>query len=202
MRQKSNKKSSVSTLRIIGGQWRGHKLSFVGAEGLRPSGDRVRERVFNWLMHYVAGANCLDLFAGSGALGLEALSRGANHVSFVDNNKATTKQIQQNIDKLSADQQSVSVYCSSADQYLQNSDQLNSFDIIFLDPPFGKNLLPATLNSLHTAKRLKPNGLLYIELENDETAMQNLPENLSIIKDKQSGQVRSLLAEFSEHLVD
>ncbi len=115
--QKNNKRSNTNTLRIIGGDWRSRKLSFVDAEGLRPTPDRIRETLFNWLQGYIHGANCLDLFAGSGILGLEALSRGATQVDFVEMNQAAAKQLESNLDLLNANS---NVYHQDALDYLQD----------------------------------------------------------------------------------
>ena len=114
--QKNNKRSNTNTLRIIGGEWRSRKLSFIDAEGLRPTPDRIRETLFNWLQGTIHGANCLDLFAGSGVLGLEALSRGACQVTFVEKNKAVANQLKTNLDLLKSDAE---VHNQDALAYLQ-----------------------------------------------------------------------------------
>jgi 16S rRNA (guanine966-N2)-methyltransferase len=113
--QKNNKRSNTNTLRIIGGEWRSRKLLFIDAQGLRPTPDRIRETLFNWLQGRILGANCLDLFAGSGVLGLEALSRGANQVDFVEKNKAVAKQLESNLGLLKSDS---NVYHQDALDYL------------------------------------------------------------------------------------
>src|SRR5699024_7954428 len=106
------------TLRIIGGDWRGRRLSFPDLPGVRPSPDRLREALFNWLSPFIEGAHCLDLFAGSGALGLEALSRGAGEVAFVDCSRKVLEAVQQHLDRLGGAERG-STCCSDARQYLQ-----------------------------------------------------------------------------------
>ena len=117
-------------LRIIGGKWRGRKIKFPDIEGLRPTPDRVRETLFNWLSPVIIGAKCLDLFAGSGALGFEALSRGASKTVFVDSNNLVTQQLQYNQQLFQCSD--IEIHKMSAEQYLQTTEK--SFDIIFLDP--------------------------------------------------------------------
>ncbi len=124
-------------LRIIGGRWRGRRLRLCGAPELRPTPDRVRETVFNWLQAPLPGGRCLDLFAGSGALGLEALSRGAAEVVFVERNAAIARRLQDNLALLEA----VSGRLERADALIWLRRKPEPFDIVFLDPPFGRNLL-------------------------------------------------------------
>lgn len=144
--QKNNKRSNTNTLRIIGGEWRSRKLSFIDAEGLRPTPDRIRETLFNWLQGTIHGANCLDLFAGSGTLGLEALSRGSAQVDFVEKNKAVAKQLESNLVLLKSD---AKVHQEDALDYLQeyksSKKRGGGYNIIFLDPPYRQNLLEKAL---------------------------------------------------------
>ena len=143
---------------------RGRKISFFEGEGLRPTLDRIRETVFNWLATDIAGANCLDLFAGSGALGFEAISRGANSVELVDCSEKATQSLNKNLVNLAIVNAQISNL--SAGQYLQGNTK--QFDIVFLDPPFGKGLLDGVLEQLkpHLAK----NALIYVEQENEKSA--------------------------------
>jgi 16S rRNA (guanine966-N2)-methyltransferase len=120
-------------VRIIAGQWRGRKLEFPDSQGLRPTSDRVRETLFNWLAPVLPGAVCLDLFAGSGALGFEAASRDASRVVMVEQNSAVFKHLQSQSRRLSA--QAVELVNADANDYLAGVD--TAFDIVFLDPPFG-----------------------------------------------------------------
>src|SRR3990167_7089850 len=131
------KKQSYSELRIIGGQHRSRKIFFEEVVGLRPTHNRIRETAFNWLQNKIENADCLDVFAGSGAMGFEALSRGARHVSFCDISPNAIKNLKQNAMGLKI--QNANFY--QCDFMLENPVQNKQFDIVFLDPPFSKNLL-------------------------------------------------------------
>jgi 16S rRNA (guanine966-N2)-methyltransferase len=147
-------------LRIIGGEWRGRKLAFKPAPGLRPTPDRVRETLFNWLSPSVHGAVCADLFAGSGALGLEALSRGASHCDFVDRAARTLRQIGDHLAALGAlDRGACHAMC--ADRFLRETRR--SYDIVFIDPPFGSGLLGPACALLGGGQRLGNGALVYVE---------------------------------------
>ena len=148
-----------NSVRIIGGQWRGRKIPVANADGLRPTGDRMRETVFNWLSPFVPASTCLDLFAGSGALGLEAASRGAHQVNFCESNPKCFSQLNQTLGQLSA----IQCTATRADglQWLAATSQ--TFDIIFLDPPFKDQLLSHALSSILEYQTLNPNGLIYVE---------------------------------------
>lgn len=126
-----------SQVRIIGGSLRGRKLSFADLPGLRPTGDRVRETLFNWLQPLIEGARCLDLFAGSGALGIEAVSRGAAEVVLVDNAPAVIRQLEKNRSAFNLDR--LTVVRADALQFLDRAP--SPFDLVFLDPPFHGDLL-------------------------------------------------------------
>lgn len=152
MKQKNN-------LRIIGGRWRGRQLSFPTVDGLRPTHDRVRETLFNWLMHDVPGAHCLDLFAGSGALGFEALSRGAASVTFVDVSKQATQAISKQVSILEAT--ASATILTSSYQHVNLSAQ--SFDLIFIDPPFQTTDYDALLSWVEQQDWLTPSSLVYLE---------------------------------------
>lgn len=155
-----NKRAKSNTIRIIAGRWRGRRLPVLDSEGLRPTTDRVRETLFNWLMHDVAGARCLDLFAGTGALGLECLSRGAASVSFVESDKRVANSLLANLRSLGAHDASVSV--TNAVQYLLRPPE-QPFDLIFLDPPYQSDLLTSVLNSLCDQGWLAERALVYLE---------------------------------------
>lgn len=150
-----------SALRIIAGKWRGRKVLFDDARGLRPTTDRIRETLFNWLMNDIHGADCLDAFAGSGVLGFEALSRGANSLIMLEENKKTIENLKTAAQTLSAEK--LTINQQDATVYFKNKNQ--SFDVIFLDPPFSQNYLPELLKKIRHNQFLKPNGLLYVEYE-------------------------------------
>ncbi len=175
-------------LRIIAGQWRGRKLDFPAIEGLRPTPDRVRETLFNWLAADIAAARCLDLFAGSGALGFEALSRGAAFSCFVDSATAATDQIQASLALLSCD--TANCHALTATQWLQQFNPAvdSPFDIIFLDPPFGKKLLTDTVELIHRQDVSTAHGIIYMETGSDE-AMVTLPDDWQLHREKIAGQV-------------
>jgi len=145
----------------VGGQWRSRKVEFPSIEGLRPTHDRIRETLFNWLQADIAGARCLDLFAGSGALGLEALSRGASVVTFVDNNREACDAIKGNVKKLETE--NGAVFCGD----FKNVPLSKPYDIVFLDPPFRSELLQEALYFLREKKLLKEHALVYVESDED-----------------------------------
>ena len=150
-------KSPTQQLRIIGGEWRSRRLRFPAVDGLRPTMDRVRETIFNWLQFDVAGARVLDAFAGSGALGIEALSRGAKDVVFLEKHPKAAIQLKDNLGSLNATH--AQVWAGDALLWLQQNPQ--PFDLVFLDPPFGKNLLQPAIDAL----TLLPGALIYTEYE-------------------------------------
>jgi 16S rRNA (guanine966-N2)-methyltransferase len=173
-------------IRIIGGRWRGRKLQFADAPGLRPTPDRVRETLFNWLATDIRTARCLDLFAGSGALGLEALSRGADHCTFVEASVLNANNIRQHLTTLDCERGEV--VATDAIRWLRRNTS-QAFDIIFLDPPFDGNLLAPAGELLAASELLKPGALIYLE-----TAVRDqqitLPANWTPRSDKQAGEVR------------
>ncbi|GGO77790.1 ribosomal RNA small subunit methyltransferase D [Marinobacterium nitratireducens] len=175
-------------LRIIAGEWRGRRLNFPALQGLRPTPDRVRETLFNWLQAYVPGARCLDLFAGSGALGLEALSRGALSATFVDNSPAVTRQLRDNLQRLNARNAEV-VEAAAMDWLLQRQTDLEArYDLVFLDPPFRCDLLPLACELLESRNLLADQALIYIEAES-ELGLPRLPESWKELRSKTAGQV-------------
>ena len=188
-RQKSPQKSSANgVIRIIGGKHRGRKLAVIDAQGLRPTTDRVKETVFNWLMPYVHGSRCLDCFAGSGGLGFEAWSRGAECVLLLEKNQSAFNQLQSNKQQLCADTVSV-IHCDTNEHLARPPQQ--PFDIVFIDPPFFKGLLEHTLQQL-SAGWLAEDGLIYVETEKD-AQLSVIPSNWTLIKEKIAGQVRYAL---------
>jgi len=182
----------LSEIRIIGGHYRGRKLSVTHEDGLRPTPSRVRETLFNWLAVPIVGAKVLDAFAGSGALAVEACSRGARRVLALDNNPAACAVIHEHVQRLgcyySNDGRSfVEVRQVDALRFLQNKP-LHSFDIVFLDPPFNQGLLPRCAKLLEEGGWLAQNALIYCESE-IPAARLGLPENWQALREKQAGQV-------------
>jgi 16S rRNA (guanine966-N2)-methyltransferase len=174
-----------STLRIIGGQWRGRKLAFTPAEGLRPTGDRVRETLFNWLAPDIHGARCLDLFAGSGALGLEALSRGAASCDFVDTSAVALGQIAQHLETLQAELQG-HCHALSALGFLEMTT--DPYDIVFLDPPFGAGLVDPACALLAARGLVADGAMIYVETSAHEP-LADLPANWLAHREKLAGEV-------------
>ncbi|WMC10381.1 16S rRNA (guanine(966)-N(2))-methyltransferase RsmD [Oceanimonas pelagia] len=183
---KPAKKPTAATgqIRLIGGQWRGRKLPVLHSEGLRPTTDRIKETLFNWLMFEIRGSRCLDLFAGSGSLGFEALSRHAAEVVMVEKDTTVAAQLKRNLASLPA--APGTVIQADAVQYLQQA--ATPFDVVFLDPPFHKELLPQVCERLEQNGWLAENALIYIEREQG-LALPTLPDHWSLHKDKQAGQV-------------
>ena len=180
-------------VRIIGGRWRGRKLPFPDVAGLRPTADSVRETLFNWLNPYLVSAHCLDLFAGSGALGFEAASRGAAQVVMVDSAKAVIQQLKANKTLLQAD--NVTIYQAVIPKLIPLPEQ--PFDIVFLDPPFHKTLIEPVCQWLVQHHYLAKQALLYLETETALTPLP-IPETWEILKAKRMGQVSYYLIQTSE----
>ena len=168
--------------RIIAGQWRRRKLQFPPLEGIRPSPDRVRETLFNWLRDHVEGSRCLDLFAGSGALGLEALSRGAGEAVFVDRERAAVEAIRGHLELLGS--RGAEAVHADAIAWLQGPPR--PFDLVFLDPPFDAGLLPAVCDRLARGW-LKSQALVYMEYPAD--AAPALPADWQVLREGRAGRV-------------
>lgn len=175
----------MGQLRIIGGEWRSRKLSFLEADGLRPTPDRVRETLFNWLAPYIPAARVLDPFAGSGALYLEALSRGASWALALEWNAATQQQLQQQLQLLSCTR--AKTLQADALQYLaQQPPEL--FDVVFLDPPFHKQLLAPVCRLLEERGWLAPSAWIYTESEHPP-GFESVPMGWRLHREKRAGQV-------------
>lgn len=188
------KKGGSRRLRIISGEWRGRILTFPDHPGIRPTPDRVRETLFNWLQPTITGARCLDLFAGSGALGLEALSRGAADVDFVERDRKSAAAIRGHLENLETERGHV--VTGDALRFLQQSG-LQKYDLIFLDPPFGQGLLERSLQQLEqspVSDRLQ----LYIETERPLSDL-SLPQGWGVTRSGEAGQVRYLLLSLGEN---
>jgi 16S rRNA (guanine966-N2)-methyltransferase len=179
-------------LRIIGGTWRGRKLRFPAGPDIRPTPDRVRETLFNWLGARVPGARCLDLFAGSGALGLEALSRGAAHVTFIEHDPRAARELSAHLSEWGAS--GARVECQDALAFLRGTAG-NPFDIAFLDPPFASGLIAGAAQLLTTRGWLSPGARLYVECAASDGAPV-LPATLAALKAKQAGEVGYHLYEY------
>jgi len=182
-KKQHSKKTALGSIRIIAGKHRGRKLPVLMAEGLRPTTDRVKETVFNWLMPYIHGANCLDCFAGAGSLGFEALSRGAAQVTLIELNSAAAKQLQENKKLLSAN--NVIITNTNSLDFLKSSAKQH-YDLVFIDPPFREGLVTQTAELLNNGW-LSDHALIYVEMEIQSS--QQLPDNWQLLKEKVAGQV-------------
>ncbi|MFO1351222.1 MAG: 16S rRNA (guanine(966)-N(2))-methyltransferase RsmD [Gammaproteobacteria bacterium] len=175
-------------MRIVGGEWRGRRLRFVAVEGLRPTSDRVRETLFNWLSPVIAGARCLDLFAGSGALGIEALSRGAAEAVFVERHPNAVQCLLKNLQALGA----INPRVEQMDALKWLRSGARPFDVVFLDPPFGQGLLAPACLALETGGWLAPAARVYLETMKNEAV--TVPDNWEMVRDKAAGRVAYRLA--------
>ena len=176
-------------LRIIGGKWRSRRVQFPPLPQLRPSPDRVRETLFNWLAPIIEGARCLDLFAGSGALGFEAASRGAAAVVLVDRDPRVCAALVANAAKLGGER--LEVVCADAFAYLARAS--DRFDIAFVDPPFGEGLLVRACTALPASGRLAPGARVYLECEAQAGAPE-LPPGWTLARSRRAGRVGYHLA--------
>ncbi len=180
---------ATGRFRIIAGRWRGRRLAFPALPDVRPTADRVRETLFNWLAPVIEGARCLDLFAGSGALGLEALSRGAAAVTFVDKEPRLIRAIAAHLDTLGCE--TGSTLCAEASTYLAARPE--PFDIVFLDPPFASGPLDALCQMISGTGVLSPGGRIYLE-QDAGAEPPKLPPDWEILRSARAGNVRYHLA--------
>ncbi|MGB5209261.1 MAG: 16S rRNA (guanine(966)-N(2))-methyltransferase RsmD [Gammaproteobacteria bacterium] len=192
---RGRERGSAGQFRIIAGRWRGRRLEFPALEGVRPTADRVRETVFNWLQPVIQGSDCLDLFAGSGALGLEALSRGAAAVTFVDRSPVLVRAIAAHLGQL--DCGAGAALCSEARSFLQRAS--GHYDLVFLDPPFGSGLLPELCQMIDDQACLKPGGRVYLEHE-ASTGPPDLPAGWRMLRSARAGNVSYHLASCPEEV--
>ena len=176
-------------VRVIGGKWRGRVISFPSNIALRPTPNRVRETVFNWLGQDMSGKVCLDLFAGSGAMGIEAVSRGSEHVVMVESDRKVYSVLQSCLQKLPADQ--IELLMMDALKFIISDQRL--FDVIFLDPPYQLELLPKVLNLLPS--HLTQDGLIYLETGNSFEPN----EDWSVWRGSQAGRVHYQLLKYEKN---
>lgn len=181
--------SRAGRLRIVAGIWRSRLLDIADVPGLRPTAERVRETLFNWLAPRIEGARCLDLFAGTGALGLEALSRGAASVTFVERSARAVTQLRENIRLLGAG--GAELVQADARGWLDAATGRN-FDIVFLDPPFADDLLAETCRLLAGKPMLARDAVVYLEMDRHADEPE-LPAGWVVKKNKTAGNVRYML---------
>jgi 16S rRNA (guanine966-N2)-methyltransferase len=177
-------------LRIVAGKWRSRLLRIIDEPDLRPTSERIRETLFNWLRPVIEGARCLDLFAGTGALGIEALSRGAAHVVFVEKSARAAAAISDNLEALEAP--NAEVFQRDAMDYLRIADPVR-FDIVFLDPPFQAEMLTETCSILQDRGWLTAQAIVYLERSRDQDRPA-LPNGWAITHEKVAGKVSYSLA--------
>ena len=170
--------SKNSAVKVIGGSWKRKNVFFHNSDGLRPTLNRVRETLFNWLGQDLSGKNCLDLFSGSGILGFESLSRNAKSCKLVDNNALTISDLIKNKNNLNAD--NALIINSLAEIFLKNNKEL--FDIIFFDPPFSKVDFYPLLSEIKN--HLKPKGVVYLEANKEYSG-----DEFKILKNSKAGRV-------------
>ena len=185
-KRNAENKTQPGRLRIVAGNWRSRLLEIADVPGLRPTSARIRETVFNWLAPRIAGARCLDLFAGTGALGLEALSRGAASCVFVEKSTKAAQTLRANIATLQAE--NAVVHATSAAKFLQQGSAA-PFEIVFLDPPFAAELLPDVCSLLEQNSVLADSARIYIEEDRSQPEL-HLPERWQVLKTRNSGNVR------------
>jgi 16S rRNA (guanine966-N2)-methyltransferase len=183
--EKSRKPIKGGFIRLISGKWRGKKLPVKDIEGLRPTTDRTKETLFNWLMHDINDSNCLDCFSGSGSLAFEALSRFANKVTLLEKDNSVVKQLQENLVALEVT--NAEVIATDSIQYLSQI-ATEQYNIVFIDPPFNKNLVQPCCDALQQNNYLAEDALIYIEREVELNNL-SLPASWTLLKEKSTGQV-------------
>jgi 16S rRNA (guanine966-N2)-methyltransferase len=190
-KRKKTGDSRPGRLRIVAGNWRSRLLDVADVPGLRPTAQRIRETLFNWLSMRIPGARCLDLFAGTGALGLEALSRGAGSVVFVEKSAQAVAMLRNNIGLLDAE--GATVIQADAAAWLR-AERGQVFDIVFLDPPFAADMLDDLCRLLEQQKVLADGALVYLEQDRSKPEPR-LPDGWRLLKNKTAGSVRYMLAQ-------
>lgn len=183
-----SKSAKNNRVRIIAGDWRGRRLPVADVQGLRPSGDRSRETLFNWLQPWMVGSDCADLFAGTGALGFEAASRGAASVLMVEKHPRAYEVLRQSVEQLQAEQ--VKLHAGGAMSFIEGI-AADSLDLVFVDPPFDSNLGGLVLERLDAQACVRQGGFVYVE---SPVALQLVPpEGWSVWRDQEMGEVRMQL---------
>ena len=186
------KKKKKGEIRIIGGKWKGKKIYFDLNDDLRPTPDRAKETLFNWLGQDLNKMYCLDLFSGTGALGFEAFSRGAQKVTFVEKNKEYLQKIKKVFLEMN-EKADCDFFCAECLEWIQNNSSETKYDLIFIDPPFNKNLIHDLLAAILEKELLSKNGQIYFEFE--KKLDLEIPESLNLKKKKSLGKKSYVLAE-------
>ena len=178
--------SKENSVRIISGKYKSRKITFPSQSEVRPTGNRIRESLFNWIQLEITNSRCLDLFAGSGALGIEALSRGAAIATFIESNREAAFYIKKNLKNLGAINGDLII--AEATSWLKCSKDIDPFDIVFLDPPFKANLMFDCFQLLESNNMIADNGSIYIETET-EFKEETLPDSWRLSHKNQAGKV-------------
>ena len=186
------KKEKKGEIRIIGGKWKSKKIYFDLNDDLRPTPDRAKETLFNWLGQDLNKMYCLDLFSGTGALGFEAFSRGAQKVTFVEKNKEYLQKIKKVFLEMN-EKADCDFFCAECLEWIQNNSSETKYDLIFIDPPFNKNLIHDLLAAILEKELLSKNGQIYFEFE--KKLDLEIPESLTLKKKKSLGKKSYILAE-------
>ena len=194
MAKQNSTRSDNGIVRVIGGAWRGRKLSFPAVDGLRPTSDRIRETLFNWLREEVGGARCLDVFSGSGALGFEAASRGAAWVTLIERHAQAAAQLKSNKTLLSAE--NCEVLARAADAVLSASPSL-PYQVVFLDPPFAADLWAETAALLTDNGWLATGAKIYVECPRKQD-LPAFPDSWTLTREKTAGAVKYCLFEYQQ----
>ncbi len=178
-----NQDKAAGDVRIIGGQFKRRLVTFIDADGLRPTPDRLRETLFNWLLADIHGAHVLDSCAGSGVLGFESLSRGATHCTFIEFNQAQAKRLEHSAQQLKLDTDCYKIIAEAAEQVLlQNLSFDRPFDIVFIDPPYAQDLWQPILSALIEQQLIDTTSLIYLEADKD--LAEQLTDLTSILQQK------------------
>ena len=178
--------------RIIGGSLRGSKLPYKLNKSIRPTENKTKETLFNWLLNNLEGKTCLDMFAGTGSLGIEALSRGAEKVVFVEKQKNQTDALKSNLERLKVNRSS---HVLNANIFSVDFDNLPyQFDLLFIDPPFRENLIQRSLDFIKSKNILSPKALIYLECEKELNLIE-ITEGLNLLKESEGGQTHYCLYE-------
>ena len=194
-----SKQNLEQAVRIIGGNWRSRKVSFAEHAEIRPTPARIRETLFNWLQYHVAGARCLELYAGSGILSLEALSRGAQHVTLVEKSDPVCRHLRVTYAAFTTDLSTYECHNTTAREFLEQSAADSPYDLIFLDPPFGLGALQDLLPRLVAKQLVADQALVYIESEFAVT-QSIIPPDWEIHRQKRAGSVHYCLCR--QRLID
>lgn len=202
--KKTVNKTALNNVRIIGGQFKRQNIAFIDADGLRPTPDRMRETLFNWLMHDIYDANVLDACAGTGVLGFESLSRGAKHTTFIEANANQAEQLKQTITQLKLTNSQATIINGNAEKVITSLTQQQSnlpYHLVFIDPPYALNLWQPILQHLIANQLINQDTLIYVEANKNLTDIFDAKtlENIAIIKEKVMGQVHAWLVKLSKN---